>query len=84
MEESIQEIKVKHCQWLEEFKTIDYNEEKWKSIDVDCKKIITDLEAKAIVLKQDLLLNKLKEYQLKPIEFGEIDINSAKYSIQLF
>lgn len=78
LETNVKEIKDKLSQWLDEFKTIDSNEEKWKCMKENSDKIIFDLESKVIALKQDLLLDKLKEYQLKPIEFSEIDINSTK------
>jgi hypothetical protein len=78
LETNVKEIRDKLSQWLDEFKTIDSNEEKWKCMKEQSDKIIFDLESKVIALKQDLLLDKLKEYQLKPIEFSEIDINSTK------
>lgn len=84
LEASIRDIRTKLNEWLNEFNTIDFNEGKWKSIKEKSDRIIIDLEQQVGVLKQDLLLNRIKEFQIKPIEFSEIDINEKKYWSNLY
>lgn len=79
--ELIGESKSKLDSWLEQFKIIDLNQDKWKDIKQSSELINSDLNSSFNTLKQELLLNRHDEYRIKPLEFNEIDINSKKYFV---
>lgn len=78
LEEKIVNVKLDLDAWLRQLDNLESNVKKWDKIRNESEKRIKDMQSSMKRFQDQLLLNKLAEFELKHIEFGEIDVNSDK------
>lgn len=73
--ESYKHFKVELDKWFKELDILSSNEKKWLSIKEKSEELLSFLVSKADFIKNELLINKLKQFELKQADFDETEIN---------
>jgi hypothetical protein len=74
----MERVKVELQKWKTILDSFSPNEHKWKSIEEESEKLAIDLEVTLNEYKQEALLNKLYDYQLRLASFTKIDLKSDR------